>query len=358
MELLESGKTYFKVLQIAGEGLNSCVYKAIRQDATGAISQEVALKILKSKNSVSFWRQEVESLLEVNSPYCVKVYGFEWVDQKPAVVLEWLEGLNLYELAQFDSLDPELTHEIVSQVQKGLIDLHLMGLCHGDLHPGNIFVTSSGHIKLIDFGWANVSRCSIQGTPAFRAPELKTSGACPNLFSDLYSLGKISELLGLEIGSLVLDSPQDRHYRGDAPHPLRKAQLAKLVTKVLKAKKLEGLSRTTALQTETPSRNRSLLKPIHLIVASLFLLATGATSKTPLSYGCTVDVRTKNWVQVLRPDGEWIYTPAKIRFASCKPLKLHWRSQNNAGTLKKLVVSDQTLKISDRDFSLDLIKSN
>lgn len=358
MDLLESEKTYFKVLHLAGEGLNSCVYKAIRQDATGTISQEVALKVLKSKNSVSFWRQEVQSLLEVSSPYCVKVYGFEWVDQKPAVVLEWLEGLNLFELAKESPLDPELVREIVCQVQKGLIDLHMMGLCHGDLHPGNIFVTTSGEIKLIDFGWANVSRCSIQGSPEFRAPELCNKGARPNLFSDLYSLGKISELLGVEALSLTQSSPRARHHQGDHPQPIRQSQIARAVLRVLNLKKIEGLNKTVLLNTQEQSKPHISFKPLRFFIFSAFLLATGASSKTPLHRGCFVEVRTKNWVQILLPSAEWVYAPIKVRYPSCSPIKIHWKNGRASGSLIRYVGSGLKLKISDKDFSLDLPKSN
>ncbi len=77
------------------------------------------------------------------------------------------------------------------QVASALSHMHRRGVYHGDLKPGNIMLTKSGQVKLIDFGTAWVrgqDKNRIQGTPQYIAPE-QANEKVVNEKTDIYNLG-------------------------------------------------------------------------------------------------------------------------------------------------------------------------
>ena len=74
------------------------IFKALRKDNLTGVQQEVLLKIfLKEKES---YREEFESLSQIFSPYCVRLFGFENFGSKQALVLEYIKGVSLFQLAE------------------------------------------------------------------------------------------------------------------------------------------------------------------------------------------------------------------------------------------------------------------
>ena len=193
MKVLKGQRPTYKVEKLLGEGLTGKVYKALRLDPEYGSHQVVAVKVLKSKNQVSLLRNEFSRLEKIQSNHCVKLLGWENLQMGPALILEYLEGMNLFDLLHHGELSSGIVQEIIAQAQKGLRDLDAQGLFHGDLSLKNIYVTTRGQIKLIDFG-CGAAEGVLLGNPLFMAPELKDS-LCPNLKTDLFSLGMIEAYL-------------------------------------------------------------------------------------------------------------------------------------------------------------------
>ncbi|MAV92225.1 MAG: hypothetical protein CL676_12465 [Bdellovibrionaceae bacterium] len=359
MRTVTSEKTYFKILQIAGEGLNSTVYKTLREDFSGSISQMVALKVLRSKNSVSFWKQEVQSLLKVDSPFCVKVFGYEWIDGHPSMVLEWLNGIELNEYLKDHQPSKEHALELVSQIYRGLMDLHLSGLNHGDLHLGNVFVTDTGQVKLIDFGLANVSRVSEQGTPLFRAPELET-GVSPNLWTDLFSLGRVAESLGINPGELLSPAPHLRSFHNLTSNPEAQMEIGDHIQRILNQKKLQQESQTQHLESPIPSTSLLSKKLLGLLPLAFFLATSSASQKEFLSQACPVEIRTREWTQIQIDKAIDQYAPVQLKKLPChKVVTLKWKRSGASGTLRfKPSPAKSPLILTDKDFSLDHMTPN
>jgi serine/threonine-protein kinase len=97
---------------------------------------------------------------------------------------------------------PELTGcealWITRQVADALLALHEAGWMHGDVKPGNIFLSPEGHATLLDLGFARrtdgsdpaVEQC-LSGTWHYMAPETFSRTLGVDIRSDLYSLGAV-----------------------------------------------------------------------------------------------------------------------------------------------------------------------
>jgi serine/threonine protein kinase len=123
--------------------------------------------------------------------------------------MEFLEGRGLYALLQRGSLPPQHAVDLTLDWLGGVKFLHRRGILHGDLTPGNLFVTNDGRGRLIDLAlafpsYANFGQMGpkIGGVPIYRggvgkylAPERLTGGGWAwsriGYPSDLFSMGKI-----------------------------------------------------------------------------------------------------------------------------------------------------------------------
>ena len=113
------------------------------------------------------------------------------------LVLEYVEGQVLTE--RISTQAPSLTqvYPYLEKVLDALIYAHDRGVVHRDLKPDNIMITTTGEVKLMDFGLARgeegdkvTQTGSSMGTPAYIPPE-QITGARPTPAADQYSLGVI-----------------------------------------------------------------------------------------------------------------------------------------------------------------------
>lgn len=117
----------------------------------------------------------------------------------PYLVLEYLDGENLGELAEKGRLEIDAILAIGTQIAAGLAALHEAGIAHLDVKPDNVFVLyEPGYagwprVKVIDYGVSQFiseivpNEATIAGTPACMAPEQWLGAPCAK--SDVYGFG-------------------------------------------------------------------------------------------------------------------------------------------------------------------------
>src|SRR5207237_7825332 len=130
-----------EVLELIGQGGMGAVYKA-RQTKLDRI---VALKVLPPEwgTDPAFaerFAREARALAKLNHPHIVAVHDFGEADGLFYLVMEYVDGVNLWQLLLDGQLPPEEALKIVPQICEALEYAHEEGIVHRDIKPENILL--------------------------------------------------------------------------------------------------------------------------------------------------------------------------------------------------------------------------
>ena len=192
------------------------VYAAIDpyrlEDADGG--QRVAIKVLHTEiiqrpQLLEELRAEFQRLQSLSHPNIVRVHELDHDGELTFFTMEYLSGASLSRvLAIRNSVALRRPHAlaIIREVGAAVAYAHSRGIVHGDLNPGNIFITDEGGIRVLDFGashrlrpdpWISegedLARVAV-ATPSYASCELLV-GRAPDAQDDIYSLACISYIL-------------------------------------------------------------------------------------------------------------------------------------------------------------------
>jgi hypothetical protein len=142
-------------------------------------------------------RQEARAAAGLSHPGIATVYALEEIDTELYLACEYVAGQTLRKILKSGRLPLREVLDIALQLAEGLRAAHASGIVHRDLKPENVIRTSTGVVKILDFGIARVEdRASadltqpgvIVGTPAYMSPE-QTRGEEVDFRTDLFSFG-------------------------------------------------------------------------------------------------------------------------------------------------------------------------
>ena len=153
--LVEGGVVdHYEIIRSIGSGGMGQVFLA-RDLKLGRL---VALKVLHPTQSSEAARILVEARATAKCRHenIVVIHDLNELDGMPYLVLEYLEGKSLRKLFKEGALPQPRAIELFCGVLRGLENAHAAGIIHRDLKPDNVFVTSAGVPKILDFGIAKV----------------------------------------------------------------------------------------------------------------------------------------------------------------------------------------------------------
>src|SRR6516165_8903995 len=151
----------YRIERELGEGGMGVVYLATDEQVVG---ETFAIKVLKEPlrpEALSVMREEVRKTRKLSHPNIVDVHSVNVDGQRLYVLMEYLEGKSLdVLLAEEFGRGIPFSHAwpIIEDVGAALGNAHDHNVIHSDLKPANVFLTTSGRTKLLDFGIARVSR--------------------------------------------------------------------------------------------------------------------------------------------------------------------------------------------------------
>lgn len=199
----------YQLGQLLGRGGMADVYAG----TDARLGRQVAVKLLKPSlaNDPSFrtrFRQEAQAAARMAHPTIVRVFdaGEETVRepsgaevQAPFIVMERVDGTLLKDIVARGPLNPTEAVRIVDGILTALEYSHRAGVVHRDIKPGNVMVTPSGQVKVMDFGIARAisdssatiaQTSAILGTAQYFSPE-QARGEAIDARTDLYSTGVV-----------------------------------------------------------------------------------------------------------------------------------------------------------------------
>ena len=170
------------------------------------LDRPVAIKILfpefaTDPSFVARFRREAQSAANLNHPNIVGVY--DWGKERGTyyIVMEYVDGRSVSDILRADGpIEAKRAAGIAADVAGALGFAHHKGVVHRDVKPGNVLITSTGEVKVADFGIARAMTASseenltqtgsVMGTATYFSPE-QAQGKPVDPRSDLYSLGVV-----------------------------------------------------------------------------------------------------------------------------------------------------------------------
>ena len=168
----------YKVLQKIGAGAMGEVYRAVDPN----IERDVAIKILTGDRDAApdmhkRFLREARSAGQLSHRNIITIYDLVEEGALAYMVMEFLDGEDLHtKIAQRFVLSLEQKLELMLEMCDGLGHAHQRGIVHRDIKPGNIFITRTGQLKILDFGLAHAGVSDItktgylMGTPNYMSP--------------------------------------------------------------------------------------------------------------------------------------------------------------------------------------------
>ncbi|GHD58849.1 serine/threonine-protein kinase [Streptomyces goshikiensis] len=141
-------------------------------------------------------QKEARAAARIQHPAVVTVHDVLEHDDRPWIVMEYIDGPSLAEAAKSAGrIEPREAARIGLHVLGALRAAHAVGVLHRDVKPGNVLLAKDGRVLLTDFGIAAIEGDSsitrtgeIVGSIDYLAPE-RVTGGTPGTASDLWSLG-------------------------------------------------------------------------------------------------------------------------------------------------------------------------
>lgn len=194
---LQTSIADFRFIKRISSGAYAKVYLAEKTRTKDTYAIKVTPRsTLKHKNDFQRAITEKDILLRNSNPYIVDFYYSIIGTNNLYLVMDFVPGGDLYSLLQeVGCLDEEYARVYTAQIIKALEYLHGNEVVHRDLKPDNILVTSTGKLKLTDFGLSLYGAfdrgiTEVVGTPGYIAPEIISSKE-HSFPVDFWSLGAV-----------------------------------------------------------------------------------------------------------------------------------------------------------------------
>jgi predicted Ser/Thr protein kinase len=168
-----------------------------------SLGRRVALKALPRLHDANTMlrerlRREARAAANISHPAVATVYALEEIDGRLFIASEYIEGHSLRTDIERGPLEPARAIAVAIDIVQALCAAHEAGVIHRDLKPENVLITSTGAVKVVDFGIAQMESINTRltregdviGTPAYMAPE-QLIGSTVDARADIYAVGVI-----------------------------------------------------------------------------------------------------------------------------------------------------------------------
>ena len=198
---------HYRITDKLGEGGMGVVYLAHDE----RLDRDVAVKVLheavaQNPDRLARFEREAKAVAKLDHPNILAIHDFGADQGVTYAVTELLDGQGLRQSIPASGMPWQKVVKIGAAIADGLAAAHSKGIVHRDLKPDNVFITSDGRVKILDFGLAQVREPveeeaetatltpagtlagTVMGTLGYMSPE-QLRGESADARSDIFALG-------------------------------------------------------------------------------------------------------------------------------------------------------------------------
>jgi hypothetical protein len=191
--------SHYRLESKLGAGTYGVVYKGVHvgdEEFTVAI-KVVQPSLIEDPKFVESLKTECRRLDRLDHPAIVRFRELVLGDDMVAMVLELLEGQDLYDTMVAGAMPFDEAARVLELGLSGLAYAHEKDVIHRDIKPSNMFICNDGRVKILDFGIARAAQSTqatqtgtMKGTLDYMAPERFTASG-GGATSDVYAMGLV-----------------------------------------------------------------------------------------------------------------------------------------------------------------------
>ena len=195
-----TGLSWWIKVTSLGNGSFGTVFEGAGNNGEVFAVKEVPLSYQSAKDNkqaiLYHLEREISILIKLQHPNIVKYLGAQRDQEKLYIFLELVRERSLASMCKQCPMLPDQIRNYTAQILVGLKYLHNQNIIHRNLKCANIFVHTSGVLKLADFGMAkvlgkmdNMKSKSVIETTHWMAPEVVNPSKTVSLAADIWSVG-------------------------------------------------------------------------------------------------------------------------------------------------------------------------